>query len=50
MDGAASGDFARGIGGKLDRYVIHCLDPKSERKASGQAFPAVSLDMTPSAD
>ncbi|OGE54284.1 hypothetical protein PENARI_c006G11614 [Penicillium arizonense] len=50
IEDAASGDFARGIGVKFDRYVIHCLDPKSERNASGQAFPVVSLDMPASAD
>jgi hypothetical protein len=50
MEDAASGDFARGIGVKFDRYVIHCLEPKSERNASGQVFPVVSLDMPASAD
>ena len=37
MEDVASGVFVRGIGVKFDRYVIHILDPKSERNAFGHS-------------
>lgn len=37
MDDVASGVLFRGIGVKFDRYVIHILDSKSSRNASGHA-------------
>jgi hypothetical protein len=43
MDELALGSWERGIGGKLDRYVIHILDSKSSRKADGQPPSADSL-------
>lgn len=43
MEDVASGASFRGIGGKLDRYVIHILDSKSLRNASGQVLPLASL-------
>lgn len=38
----ASGEWLRGMGAKLERYVIHIRDSKSIKKASGHALPFVS--------
>lgn len=38
----ASDEWLRGIGVKLERYVIHIRDSKSIKKASGHALPFVS--------
>jgi hypothetical protein len=45
MDDVASGVLLRGIGAKLDRYVIHILDSKSSRNAFGHelGLPTVSF-------
>ena len=44
MAEVAVGFWERGIGGKLDRYVIHALDSKSSRNASGHPPSAGSFD------
>lgn len=43
MRDVASGVSLRGIGTKFERYVIHILDSKSLRNASGQVLPVTSL-------
>lgn len=42
MDDVAEGSWDLGMGGKLDRYVIHIFDSKSSRNCGGQP-PADSL-------
>ena len=44
MTELADGFCERGIGGKFDRYVIHALDSKSSRNASGQPPSAGSFE------